>query len=93
MRYPCNIAKRWLSVIEVESEKGPEVEAEIVLETNDEDPSPTSNSNQRSDVFFVKRILKHKYSQGWKFLVHWEGFPIASSKWEPIDHSFSMEDQ
>lgn len=31
----------------------------------------------------VEKIVKHKFSQGWKFLVKWEGFPIENCTWEP----------
>ena len=32
----------------------------------------------------VEKIIKHKFQQGWKFLVVWEGFPVAAATWEPI---------
>ena len=32
----------------------------------------------------VKEILKHKFRQGWRFLVHWENYPISASTWEPF---------
>ena len=32
----------------------------------------------------VARIVKHKFQQGWKFLVVWEGFPVSAATWEPI---------
>ena len=32
----------------------------------------------------VFKILKHKFQQGWKFLVQWENFPVSASTWEPI---------
>ena len=32
----------------------------------------------------VESILKHKFSQGWRFLVKWEGYPVENSTWEPL---------
>ena len=32
----------------------------------------------------VESILKHKFRNGWKFLVKWENFPVSSSTWEPV---------
>ena len=34
--------------------------------------------------FNVFKIVKHKFQQGWKFLVWWENFPVSASTWEPI---------
>ena len=34
--------------------------------------------------YHVERIVQHRYKQGWRFLVKWEGWPIADSTWEPI---------
>ena len=30
-------------------------------------------------VYNVARIVKHKFQQGWKFLVVWEGFPVSAA--------------
>ena len=32
----------------------------------------------------VSCIIKHKFQQGWKFLVVWEDFPVSAATWEPI---------
>ena len=32
----------------------------------------------------VEKIIKHKFQQGWRFLVVWEGFPVSAATWEPI---------
>ena len=32
----------------------------------------------------VQKIIKHKFQQGWRFLVVWEGFPVSAATWEPI---------
>ena len=44
----------------------------------------TTQEMQEEGFYNVKDILKHKYKQGWRFLVHWEGYPIAASTWEPM---------
>jgi hypothetical protein len=43
-------------------------------------------SEEQADIGFynVYKIVKHKFQQGWKFLVWWENFPISASTWEPI---------
>ena len=52
-------------------------------------PVVNQNSVENNEVlppgyFMVSKILGHKYSQGWRFLTAWEGYPIASATWEPI---------
>ena len=36
----------------------------------------------------VAKVIKHKYQNGWKFLVEWEGFPISASTWDPLTAFF-----
>ena len=40
-------------------------------------------------VYNVARIVKHKFQQGWKFLVVWEGFPVSAATWEPMSALWS----
>ena len=49
------------------------------------DPLPVDLAPQVDVLtgFIVKNILDHKYQNGWKFLIHWEGFPPSQSTWEP----------
>ncbi len=46
------------------------------------DDTPMGGENE--GYYNVYKILKHKFQQGWKFLVWWEGFPITASTFEPI---------
>ena len=50
---------------------------------NEEQPM-TTEEQEALGFYNVEKILKHKYQQGWKFLVAWENFPISASTWEPI---------
>jgi transposase InsO family protein len=43
-----------------------------------------ANDLPAENFYNVKKILKHKFRHGWRFLVHWEGYPLSSSTWEPI---------
>ncbi len=47
------------------------------------------NMDTDEAYYNVYKILKHKYQQGWKFLVWWENFPPSASTWEPIS-AFSL---
>ena len=84
--------KKWSSVFDECDEDGPQEENEMfppssqfVADQVREESQPIAQSELPSGMYFVKKILKHKYSQGWKFLVHWDGYPVPSSTWEPID--------
>ena len=44
----------------------------------------TTEEMAEQGYYNVEAILKHKYSQGWRFLVHWENFPISNATWEPL---------
>ena len=51
-----------------------------------EDPSMEVDENQ--GYFNVHKILKHKFQQGWEFLIWWEGLPITAATFEPISSFF-----
>ena len=44
------------------------------------------SSDDAADIgyFNVHKLMKHKFQQGWKFLVWWENFPASQATWEPI---------
>ena len=50
--------------------------AEPMTVDEEEEPTPTN-------VYEVKTILDHKWRNGWKFQVWWEGFPADQATWEP----------
>ena len=54
----------------------PEPLAEPMTVDEEEEPTPTHE-------YKVKTILDHKWRNGWKFLVWWEGFPADQATWEP----------
>ena len=44
----------------------------------------TTDEQAELGYFNVYKIVKHKFQQGWRFLVWWENFPVSSSTWEPV---------
>ena len=60
---------------------------------NNEVPSEemTKDEMEAEGFYNVHAILKHKFHQGWRFLTHWEGYPLNASTWEPI-RAFKLPD-
>ena len=50
---------------------------------NDEVETMTPEEQAEIGFYNGYKILKHKFQQGWKFLVWWENFPASASTWEP----------
>ena len=47
-------------------------------------PPATVLPDQKEDVYEVEKILKHKkVGRTIHYLVHWKGYPIHESTWEP----------
>jgi len=44
----------------------------------------TPEEQAQMGFYNVHKITKHKFQQGWKFLVWLENFPISASTWEPV---------
>ena len=61
-----------------DEDEQPEIEQEEV-----QDEMMTRQEQEEQGFYDVQEVLKHKYMQGWKFLTHWEGFPISAATWEP----------
>ena len=38
----------------------------------------------KEGFYLVKSILRHRYRQGWRFLILWEGFGVEEATWEPF---------
>jgi hypothetical protein len=78
--------KRWSDLWEFsqdqipddDDDEQPEIEQEEV-----QDEIMTREEQEEQGFYDVQEVLKHKYMQGWKFLTHWEGFPISAATWEP----------
>ena len=34
--------------------------------------------------YLVKSVLRHRFGQGWRFLILWEGFGVKEATWEPF---------
>ena len=84
---PLEMCKKW------ELEMSDEIfsDPDFVLENFEEAREPENDvqimdEDEQAQIgyFNVFKIVKHKFQQGWKFLVWWENFPISASTWEPI---------
>ena len=81
--------KRWCELIDLGDDQA---DQEGEMELDDQEATVPQIDETLDDSFYnVKAILKHKFSQGWRFLTHWEGFPIGASTWEP-KKSFILPD-
>ena len=86
---PLELCKKWDLDLENEIFRGEEVfddpEESVPQEISGEEDKVMNQEEQAQLGFYnVFKILKHKFHQGWKFLVWWENFPMAASTWEPI---------
>ena len=87
-----HMCKKWeINLMEESILDEPNIEDEIDLvdssSTNQNDPIQemmTTDEQAELGFYNVSKILKHKFQNGWKFLVEWEGFPISASTWEPV---------
>jgi len=80
VKVSLSMIKRWRDVFDLDEEEEvivPEEEEEQVEEMNDDEMAEEGFYN-------VESILKHKFQQGWRFLVKWEGYPVENSTWEPV---------
>lgn len=88
---PLEMCKKWDLQLDEEVFRGEEVFEEP------EEPAPLPISGQEDEImdeaeqaeigfYNVFKILKHKFQQGWKFLVWWENFPMSASTWEPVSN-------
>ena len=82
--------KKWMpEIIEEDFHE----DLEIAKEDEDEEENSKFEENvevmneeemKKEDFYFVKKIWKHKYKNGWNFLTEWEGFGVEEATWEPI---------
>ena len=80
------MVKMWVDVQTLEDTFGDEA---IFLNPeeneNEMEVEEMSKEEMEQDGYFnVEQVLKHKYAHGWRFLVHWEGYPVANATWEPL---------
>jgi hypothetical protein len=76
--------KRWSEVIEVGDDLQDENEIPEPMEMEIETEENEKEVDENDGYFNVHKILKHKFSQGWRFLTQWEGYPLTASTWEPL---------
>ena len=78
--------KRWSDLWEFSQDQIPDDDEDEQPEIEQEefqDEIMTREEQEEQGFYDVQEVLKHKYMQGWKFLTHWEGFPISAATWEP----------
>ena len=76
-----------------EEEEWEVVGEELEEKSGKEEPKEkmTQEEMRREGFYIVKKILKHKYEKGWRFLVLWDHpYTLADATWEPIS-SFVLE--
>jgi hypothetical protein len=83
IKVSLSMVKRWADVQNLDDTFE---DKEIDVEEEEEEVQIEMSTEEMAEEGFynVEAILKHKYSQGWRFLVHWEGFPLSNLTWEPL---------
>ena len=86
VKVSLSMVKRWADVQNLDElfgdgDIGPLEEEEEDQEVMEE---MSKEEMEKEGFYNVEAILKHKYAQGWRFLVHWEGFPVSNATWEPL---------
>ena len=38
----------------------------------------------KEGFYLVKPVIRHRYRQGWRFLILWEAFGVEEATWEPF---------
>lgn len=72
--------------------EGIKVEEDVEEEDEEEKEGEYSRKEAEAQGYYhVQKILKHRYKQGWRFLVKWEGWPIEDSTWEPLKTFVSQD--
>ena len=54
------------------------------MEVEGELPDMNAEEMAKEGFYLVKSVLRHRYSQGWRFLPLWEGFGVEEATWEPF---------
>ena len=87
LKVSLSMVKRWSDLLENCDDD------EVLLDSVDnfveqEEEVEVMNDEEMAEqgYYAVEKIVKHKFSQGWKFLVKWEGFPMENCTWEPAKH-------
>ena len=76
-----SMVKKWEDIYEVDDI----FDDKEIFEVEEESQEEMTNEEMAQQGFYnVEAILKHKYAQGWRFLVHWDGFSAMNATWEPV---------
>ena len=79
------MVKKWSDVYDLMDNVDVQEDQEIQqIETEQEHEEMNKDEMEEQGFFTVNNIIKHKFHQGWRFLTHWEGYPVNASTWEPI---------
>ena len=86
------MVKKWSDVYDLMDNVDVQEDQEIQqIETEQEHEEMNKDEMEEQGFFTVNNIIKHKFHQGWRFLTHWEGYPVDASTWEPIK-AFKLPD-
>ena len=47
-------------------------------------PDMNAKEMAKEGFYLVKSVLRHRYRQGWRFLILWEEFGVEETTWEPF---------
>ena len=89
MKFPSKCVKKWDVLLDDQAFSENDVFDDIENSNSQPLTEPkveVMNYKEQEKIGFynVRKILKHKFQQGWKFLVWWENFPVSNATWEPI---------
>ena len=62
------------------------------MEVAGELPDMNAQEIPKEGFYLVKSVIRHRYRQGWRFLILWEGFGVEEATWEPFS-AFVLPDR
>ena len=54
------------------------------MEVEGELPDMNAEEMAKEVFYLVKSIVRHRYRQGWRSVILWEGFGVEEATWEPF---------
>ena len=91
IKVSLTMVKKWSEVYDLLENVDIQEDQENREETEEEHEEMNKEEQEEQGFYTVQNIIKHKFHQGWRFLTHWEGYPLDASTWEPIK-AFKLPD-